>query len=41
MKAIAMSYDPDVWYKNSLSFNFMNFNENLRNLIEKVKNLYG
>ena len=41
MKAIAMYYDPELWYKNNLNFNFMNFNENLRNLREKVKNLYG
>ena len=41
MKAIAMYYDPEVRDKNNLNFNFINFNENLRNLREKVKNLYG
>ena len=41
MEAIAMYYDAEVRYKNNLNFNFINFNENLRNLREKVKNLYG
>ena len=41
MKAIAMYYDPEVRHKNNLNFNFINFNENLRNLREKIKNLYG
>ena len=41
MKAIAMFYDHEVGYKNNLNFSFMNFNENLRNLKKKVKNLYG
>ena len=31
MNALAMYYDPKVWYKNDLIFNFMNFNEKFIN----------
>ena len=35
MTAMAMYYDPKVGYKNNLIFNFMNFNENLKNREKK------
>ena len=31
MTVMTMYYDPKVGYKNNLIFNFMNFNENLKN----------
>ena len=38
MTAMAMYYDPTVGYQNNLIFNFMNFNENLKNWRETLKN---
>ena len=35
MYAMAMYYGSEVWCKKNLIFNFMNFNENQRNLGEK------
>ena len=39
MNDMAMNYDPKVLYKNDLISNFMNFNENLINMNEKVEKL--
>ena len=38
MTTMTMYYDPKVGYKNNLIVNFMNFNENLKNLREILKN---
>ena len=35
MNTMSLYYDPEVLYKNDLIFNFMNFNENIRNLRER------
>ena len=35
MNTMSLYYDPEVLYKNNLIFNFMNINENLRNLRER------
>ena len=35
MNTLSLYYDPEELYKNNLIFNFMNFNEKLRNLRER------
>ena len=37
MNTMSLYFDPEVLYKNNLTFHFMNFNENLRNLREREK----
>ena len=41
MNAMEMHYDSKVWHKHDLSYNFMNFNENIINRNEKVEKLNG
>ena len=36
MNAMAMYYDPKVWYKNNLIFQFHEFNESLK-ILEREK----
>ena len=37
MNALTLYYDLEVWHKNNLIFDFMNFNENVRNLKERER----
>ena len=38
---MAMYYDSKVWHKYDLSYNFIDFNENIINMNEKVEKLNG
>ena len=40
-EAMPMYYDPKIWYKHDLSFNFMNLNELFINRNKKVEQING